>query len=450
MKKFTIGKYTLESLTTGMYIEPYVLYREYIQNSADSIDKAISKKIIKIEDGKIQVSIFKDRREIEISDNGVGVSKDKVYNILMDIGNSEKRADRNKGFRGIGRLSGLGYCDKIIFETSAIGENVKSIITFDSTKLQEFLSPGKYQNLTLEDIIRKSSTLEFIEEKDENHFFKVKLIEVNDKLKLLEFDRVLAYLQETAPVPYDIESFKFGEDINKKLVELGMKIDEYNLFLCNEDVSVKINKPHRSKLIVDLKKRILDEITAINIEVIKNDLKDGKLVALVWYGKNNLLGTITEDALKGLRIRKSGLLIGDRFTANSIFKEERFNGWIIGEIIILDKDIIPNARRDNFEKNDDYLFLMKKLSTIGDKISNEIRLASKMRNDIQKNRIIDSNKKDNHISSKSTTMYKELDRLIEEITYRDMFLGRLKDVLIKNQISHEIAEKLIEDLRKQK
>jgi hypothetical protein len=447
MNKFTIGKYTLESLTTGMYIEPYVLYREYIQNSADSIDKAINNKILKKEDGKIKVSIFRNRQEIEILDNGVGISKDKVYNTLMDIGNSEKRADSNKGFRGIGRLSGLGYCDKIIFETSTIGESVKSLITFDSTKLQEFLLPGKYENLTLEDIIRQSSTLEFIEEKEENHFFKVKLIKVNDKLKLLEFDKVLQYLQEIAPVPYDIESFKFGEDINKKNVELGMKIDEYNLFLCNEDVSIKVYKPYRSKLIVDLKKRILDEITDINIEVIKNDLKDDKLVALVWYGRNNLFGTITEDALKGLRVRKSGLLIGDRFTANSIFKEERFNGWIIGEIIIFDKDIIPNARRDDFEKNDDYLFLMKKLSIIGDKISNEIRMASKMRNDIQKNKNVDANKKENDISGKNSTVCKKLDQLIEEITIRDIFLGRLKDVLIKNQISYDVAEKVIEELR---
>ena len=217
MKKVTIGKYTLESLTTGMYVEPYVLYREYIQNSADSIDKAIKDKIILKEDGEIQVDIRKDKYEIEISDNGVGISKDKVYSILMDIGNSEKKADNNKGFRGIGRLSGLGYCDKIIFETSTMGENVKSSLIFDSIKLQELLSPGKYETLSLEDVIIQSSTLEFSEEKIESHFFKVKLINVNEKLKLLEFDKVLEYLQETAPVPYNIESFKFGEDINKKL-----------------------------------------------------------------------------------------------------------------------------------------------------------------------------------------------------------------------------------------
>ena len=42
MSKITIGKYTLESLTTGMYIDPLILFREYIQNSSDAIDDAIN------------------------------------------------------------------------------------------------------------------------------------------------------------------------------------------------------------------------------------------------------------------------------------------------------------------------------------------------------------------------------------------------------------------------
>lgn len=33
----TIGKFTLETLTSGMYERPKDLYREYIQNAVDSI-----------------------------------------------------------------------------------------------------------------------------------------------------------------------------------------------------------------------------------------------------------------------------------------------------------------------------------------------------------------------------------------------------------------------------
>lgn len=35
-----IGKNIIESLTLGMYENPFCIYREYIQNSADAIDKA--------------------------------------------------------------------------------------------------------------------------------------------------------------------------------------------------------------------------------------------------------------------------------------------------------------------------------------------------------------------------------------------------------------------------
>ena len=40
-----IGKYTLESLTNGMYTSPLDMYREYIQNAVDSFDEAIDTKI---------------------------------------------------------------------------------------------------------------------------------------------------------------------------------------------------------------------------------------------------------------------------------------------------------------------------------------------------------------------------------------------------------------------
>ena len=40
-----IGKYTLESLTNGMYASPLDMYREYIQNAVDSFDEAVEKRL---------------------------------------------------------------------------------------------------------------------------------------------------------------------------------------------------------------------------------------------------------------------------------------------------------------------------------------------------------------------------------------------------------------------
>lgn len=41
-----IGKYTLESLTNGMYASPLDLYRGYIQNAVDSFDEAVNQGLI--------------------------------------------------------------------------------------------------------------------------------------------------------------------------------------------------------------------------------------------------------------------------------------------------------------------------------------------------------------------------------------------------------------------
>ena len=40
------GKNILENLTTGMYSDSRVMYREYVQNSCDAIDAAVTTGII--------------------------------------------------------------------------------------------------------------------------------------------------------------------------------------------------------------------------------------------------------------------------------------------------------------------------------------------------------------------------------------------------------------------
>ena len=135
----TIGKYTLETLTVGMYDSPKDLYREYIQNSADSIDLAIEQGLLKQDGGLIDVYISNEKKEIKIKDNGTGIPSNEVEKFLLDIGNSKKILTKERGFRGIGRLAGLAYCDKLVFETSYKGEDIKSIVIFDAKKLRDNL-----------------------------------------------------------------------------------------------------------------------------------------------------------------------------------------------------------------------------------------------------------------------------------------------------------------------
>ena len=131
-----IGKFTLESLTSGLYVSPLDLYREYVQNAADSIDEALEQGILKKGEEKISITVSESERIIKISDNGTGVGANDIYSNLIDIGNSKKRHSNSRGFRGIGRLSGLGYCQKLKFLTSIHGEEKASCIIYDAEKLK--------------------------------------------------------------------------------------------------------------------------------------------------------------------------------------------------------------------------------------------------------------------------------------------------------------------------
>ena len=125
-----VGKYTLESLTTGMYSDPKIVYREYIQNSVDSLENAVSLGLLEPQSMRIDIIVNAEEAYISIKDNGTGISAELAAQTLMNVGSSKKRNSNNRGFRGIGRLGGMSYCDTLVFTTSAEKEAVKTIISW--------------------------------------------------------------------------------------------------------------------------------------------------------------------------------------------------------------------------------------------------------------------------------------------------------------------------------
>ena len=98
------GKFIIDILTTSMYEDCRFIFREYIQNSADQIDKAVAQGILKKEDEAIYISIDYAKRRIEIEDNATGIQQVNVFSTLQNIADSNKEKGIDKGFRGIGRL----------------------------------------------------------------------------------------------------------------------------------------------------------------------------------------------------------------------------------------------------------------------------------------------------------------------------------------------------------
>ena len=370
-----IGKYTLESLTTGMYSEPKIIYREYIQNSVDSLEEAVATSLIEERGMRIDIIVDSEGRRIIVRDNGMGISVKSAPATLLNIGNSNKRQSNNRGFRGIGRLGGMSYCNTLRFTTSANGENKKSVVEFDCKRLRELLIPGEYEQYNLNTVLEEITSISVEEEKANQHYFQVELEEVSDFSDLLDYDKVKEYICQVAPLPYSKRNFVYCTELHKYVNSKGYTIEEFPVFLGYDYESLEVvYKPNRHRFHSDRNKRQDDEIEKMHYFDV---CIEGDLYALGWYAESGLYGTISEDSLAGIRVRKGNILIGDSRTLNPIFREARFNGWIQGEIFIISDKLIPNARRDDFEQNEAYYRFIEALREgIGTEISKLIREAS--------------------------------------------------------------------------
>lgn len=378
MKNIVIGKHTLESLTSGMYSDPYVVFREYIQNAADAIDVAIQQGVLTPSAGKINVSLSPADRRIIILDNGIGLSAQTAEQTLVSIGNSKKDADVSRGFRGIGRLAALGYCATLIFETSAFSEEQGTRITIDAELLTQLLTTVDGDDSTVTDVLAQICSSSHFPEKESSHYFRVILEGVDDSSGLIDYENVKSYISQNAPVPYNPESFIWGQEIIRRIKNEGIDIKAYDVSVTYGTETVYIYKPYKDSFLVDKGKNQYDRIQ--DIELVKITQDDGSISAIGWIGKTSYLGSIYDKAIKGLRLRKGNILIGDSQTLNVVFKDARFNGWSIGEIFALSLSLIPNARRDNFEKNSSYFYLFEHLTKQAVEITKEIRTASLLRN----------------------------------------------------------------------
>lgn len=378
MSNIIIGKHTLESLTTGMYADPYVVFREYIQNAADAIDNAVRQGILSKSDAEIVIHLSPAERSIIISDNGTGLSVDEAEQTLISIGNSKKTSEFDRGFRGIGRLAALGYCAKLTFETSTLAEKTGTRIVIDSRKLSQLLTAKDDRDVTITEVLGQVYFVEQYPENGESHYFRVILNEVDESSGLNDYENVISYISQNAPVPYDPSAFVWGEEITRRLRAEGLEVNSYNILVSFGNTVKPIYKPYKDCFLVDKGKNLFDSMS--DIELVKIKQNDGNILAIAWLGKTNYLGSIYDKSVKGIRLRKGNIQIGDGQTLNTVFKDARFNGWSIGEVFVSSSQLIPNARRDNFEKTPAYFVLTEQLQKVAAEITREIRSASLKRN----------------------------------------------------------------------
>lgn len=357
-----IGKFVIENLTVGMYDDPRCVYREYIQNSADALDKAISNGQITSQEAAIHIQISKDRKSIVIEDNGTGISNSQVVPMLQNVAQSEKEIGKEKGFRGIGRLGGLGYCERLVFETSFVGENVKSIMTWDAKRLKEIVN-DRTKKEEAEKVITTVTSFHEEPEATEKHYFKVIMTGVTNS-ELLDEEGIIDYLRMVAPVPFD-SGFYYKSKIYEELKKENIKIDEYKVFLGTEQIYKGYTTTlYRSKNAHPFREKSGD---ILDLEFFKWQGKNGQLLFWGWHSVSDIQGRQLDKSNKarGLRVRKDNIQIGDENRLESLFgsnpTDTRFNFYVVGEIYALHNDLIPNGRRDDFVDSPTYSELKDKL-----------------------------------------------------------------------------------------
>lgn len=345
MREYIFGANILENLTTGMYQDSKVIYREYIQNACDQIDKAYSIGLLNPNEGRIDIWLDAEKRSVSIEDNATGICAADFERTLADIANSDKKLGEDKGFRGIGRLCGLAYCKELIFTSTATGENTVSIMRCDALKMRELISASENgKKFTASEVLQNIYAFDYEKTAEtDSHWFRVEMFGINDEnTDLLDFTQIKEYLSFIAPVPY-LNTFIFRKEVADHAKTIGYHIDEYMISLNGEQIFKKYKTNFKTS-------KGEDEVFNIAFKDIYDS--HNNLLAWLWIGVSHFKAVISRDCkMRGIRLRKENIQIGSEDALQKLFKEDRGHHYFIGEVFAVSKDLIPNSQRDYFNEN---------------------------------------------------------------------------------------------------
>ena len=118
----TVGANIISIITESLYDKPVVVFREYVQNSIDAFSKrgqilenCAVDICIKARNTDVTKNDANEILDIFFLDNGTGIEYEDFEGKMINIASSGKRKYRDMGYKGIGRLSGISYCERLTF-----------------------------------------------------------------------------------------------------------------------------------------------------------------------------------------------------------------------------------------------------------------------------------------------------------------------------------------------
>ncbi len=339
--KYDIGAEIISILTKGMYSDPRDALREYIQNSVDAEAKNIEIKI--------------RGNSIVVEDDGLGMNEETIRRAIR-IGISDKNPKVDVGFRGIGIYSSFHLCDRLyiyskskesdmphllifnfkvmrgILEQQQIGRLSGKITGDQLIDLQSILQRNiEFKNLTI-DKFPKTGTRVEIEGLDPN-FFK----------SLSKFEEVAEYLRQVVPLHFNPDKFKWTKIIEDKISAICIEHKaEFKLVNLTLQVNTQIEKLYRPYT--------NDYFESEPLKPIFREIKTrGYFFGVAWGCLNSARKKIADKELRGFLIKKQGFAIGKRADLAKYFRRTTYFDRYIGEIIVVNTDLLPNAPRTDFE-----------------------------------------------------------------------------------------------------
>lgn len=357
MATIRMGFRLLETLTSALYDDPLILFREYVQNSVDAFTKTIADDPSKkFDEFHINISINREKANIVITDNGYGIVESKFLDKMTSIGASDKSGfDDQIGFRGIGRLSGMPFCEKLIFKNKISGLKKCMIFTWNGDTFHELLNQEEDQELetAIGRIAEHSS--EPYDGDINDHFFTVNILGYKEEISELVKSSDFKYrLKMMLPLKYSPE-FTFQKDIKDNYQRfMGESLDKFS-FIVKLDGET-LYKPYNNSHVLESGIYFWDLVRKGKSKEIP-----GEKMGILWFTFNRKVTANANTEPYGILVRSKNMLMGDNNAlADAInrskddyvttFRElsQSLQG-VYGEMLIHTSSLKDNTRRDWFK-----------------------------------------------------------------------------------------------------
>lgn len=308
-----VGARLLNIITESLYDKPIVVFREYVQNSADSILK-------KGKNDNSSIKIWYNNNSLFFLDNGEGINEADFYKKIVTIGLSDKEETKNIGYKGIGRLSGISYCSKLKFINILDFSNSRFQMCSMDCDLFKRSRPD-YNDKSYNELIEEICC--FDEKLDKDEICEIhNLIGSNDEIFETENEGFLVILEDISEV---LKSIFSKTNMNSFDRELGWLLP------------------------VDFRQELYDDHSDLLLEFTGDDGENKSIVECfnIYFNGNKIYRPLTSDmlrpciSLKELKYAKGFISFSNKKIA---IEKNKFNGikLYIDNILLCDEsEIIP-------------------------------------------------------------------------------------------------------------